>query len=85
MGGWLHHAEANPRRYRPLHRSHYQGHAMTKDEWIAAAAAKLAPYEFDNSRLYAEGLYKTYVEDDGDHWADDPDGAVEEDMSYWGD
>jgi hypothetical protein len=58
---------------------------MTKDEWVAAAAAKLQPFELDNSRAYAESLYQTYVEEDGDHWTDDPEGAVAEDMSYWGD
>jgi hypothetical protein len=58
---------------------------MTKEEWIAAAAEKLQPHEGDNSRVYAESLYQTYVEEDGDHWANDPHGAVDEDMSYWGD
>lgn len=58
---------------------------MTKEEWIAKAAAKLRPYEGGNSREYAESLYQTYVEEDGDHWADDPDGAVAEDMTYWTD
>jgi hypothetical protein len=41
---------------------------MNKEEWITAAAAKLEPYEGTNSREYAESLYQTYVEDDGDHW-----------------
>lgn len=60
---------------------------MTKEEWIKAAAAKLQPYEFENSREYAEELYITYVEEDTEPklWADDPEGAVDEDMSYWGD
>jgi hypothetical protein len=58
---------------------------MNKEEWITAAAAKLEPYEGTNSREYAESLYQTYVEDDGDHWADDPEGAVAEDMTYWTD
>lgn len=60
---------------------------MTKEEWISAAMAKLEPYEGLNSRDYAESLYKTFVEEDTEPklWADDPVGAVEEDMSYWGD
>ena len=56
---------------------------MTKDEWIATAAAKLKPYEGENSRAYAESLHQTYVLEDGDHWADDPAGAVDMDISYW--
>lgn len=56
---------------------------MTKEDWIAAAAQKLEPYEGINSREYAESLYQTYVIDDGAHWEDDPEGAVTEDMTYW--
>jgi hypothetical protein len=62
-----------------------KGTTMTKEEWISATATKLQSYGMDNSREYAESLYQTYVEDDGDHWADDPDGAVDEDVTYWGD
>lgn len=58
---------------------------MTKDEWIKAAAAKLAPYGFDNCTSYAEELYKTYVEDSAGQYADDPAGAIDEDITYWGD
>lgn len=58
---------------------------VTKEEWIDRATAKLQPYEFDNARSYAESLYETFVEEFGEEWADDPEGAVEEDMSYWGD
>ena len=57
--------------------------SMTKDEWIAKAEAKLKPYEGDNSRAYADSLYETYVVKDGEHWANDPLGAVAMDMSYW--
>jgi hypothetical protein len=57
---------------------------MTKEEWIKTAATKLEPYEGINSRAYAESLYETYVEAD-ESWLADPEGAVEEDMSYWGD
>jgi len=56
---------------------------MTREEWIAKADAKLKPYEAENSRAYAESLYDTYVVGDGEHWADDPLGAVDMDMSYW--
>jgi hypothetical protein len=55
--------------------------ALTKDEWIDRAVAKLAPYEI--GRDYAESLYETYVEDYDDHWANDPEGAVAEDITYW--
>lgn len=58
---------------------------MTKEEWISAADAKLQPYGLPYSHEYAEGLYKTYVEGDGDHWANDPEGAVAEDVTYWSD
>jgi len=58
---------------------------VTKEEWITRAAAKLEPYEFKNARSYAESLYDTYVDWADFDWADDPEGAVEEDMSYWGD
>jgi hypothetical protein len=57
---------------------------VDKETWITRATAKLQPYEFENARAYAESLYETYVIECGD-WADDPEGAVEEDMSYWGD
>lgn len=57
---------------------------MTKEEWIRRAADKLAQYESDNAAAYAESLYETYVEDDAGY-ENDPEGAVEEDMSYWGD
>lgn len=68
---------------------------MNKIEWIAAAAAKLKPYfegeegdrhQGQTSADYAESLYQTYVEEDSDdEWANDPEGAVAVDMSYWGD
>jgi hypothetical protein len=57
---------------------------LDKETWITRAAAKLLPYMPDHTRAYAEELYDTYVDEYGD-WADDPEGAVEEDMSYWGD
>lgn len=58
---------------------------MTREEWLARAEAKLQPHGFTNVREYAESLYVTYVEDDGELWADDPEGAVDEDLSYYGD
>lgn len=58
---------------------------MTKEEWITAATTQLQPYDLPDTRAYAESLYQTYVEDDGDVWPNDPLGAVEEDLSYWGD
>lgn len=56
---------------------------MTKEEWIATAVSKLKPYLEGQSASYAASLYETYVEDDGEEWANDPEGAVAEDMSYW--
>lgn len=56
---------------------------LTKEEWITAAVAKLKRHLPDGTKEYAASLYQTYVEDDGDEWANDPEGAVAEDMSYW--
>jgi len=55
---------------------------LTKDEWIARAAAELHPFGFDDTNSFAEELYKTYCGDDADIWGDDPEGAVVEDLSY---
>jgi hypothetical protein len=57
------------------------GATPTKDEWIDRAAAKLAPYEI--GRDYAETLYESFVEGFGEDWINDPEGAVDEDMTYW--
>ena len=58
---------------------------MTKEEWIAAAAAKLQSYGMNDSQEYAESLYQTYVTENDDDFANDPEGAVAEDVTYWGD
>lgn len=58
---------------------------LDKEAWIARAVAKLLRYMPDHTREYAEELYREYVTDFGDVYADDPEGAVKEDMSYWGD
>ena len=55
---------------------------LTKDEWINRASLKLQPYIKD-AQKYAESLYQTYIGEGGHHWEDDPEGAVDEDMSYW--
>lgn len=58
---------------------------MPKMMWVAKAKAKLNKYLGDYSGEYAASLYTTYVEEDPDKlYADDPDSAVDEDMSYWG-
>lgn len=57
---------------------------MTKDEWIRIATSRYSDHLGDEAKACAERLYKTMVEDaDDDEWADDPDGAVREDMSDW--
>lgn len=58
----------------------------TREKWIATVAKKLRSYKAPGNPVeYAEALYCTYVEEDGEMWADDPLGALAEDMSYWGD
>lgn len=57
---------------------------MKQSEWVDRAVKKLEPYMGEQSKEYAESLYETYVlEDFGLSHHDDPEGAVEEDMSYW--
>jgi hypothetical protein len=58
---------------------------LNKDEWIKLALATLRCRWADATQEYAEGLYKTYVEADAEEWANDPEGAAAEDMSYWDD
>jgi len=58
---------------------------MTKEEWVSTADAKLQSYGMTDSRKYAESLYQTFVTENDDAFADDPEGAVAEDVSYWGD
>lgn len=57
---------------------------MQKDEWVRIAIARLKDHLGDNCREYAENLYTVFVEKAPDDlWADDPDGAVREDMADW--
>lgn len=60
------------------------GAELDKETWITRAAAKLQPYEFENAHAYAESLYDTYVMEYGE-FPNEPERAVEEDMTYWGD
>jgi hypothetical protein len=57
--------------------------ALTKEEWITRATARLQPYLDDGSREYAETLYQDFVEGFGGDWGADPEGAVFEDMGNW--
>lgn len=59
---------------------------MNKDEWIKRAEAELtkATPGWTPSALhdYADGLFDTYAMNDGG-FEDDPEGAVQEDLTYW--
>lgn len=61
--------------------------AIDKQEWITRAEKALesnSPGWSPSARYdYADSLYETYCTDDDGGFENDPEGAVDEDMTYW--
>lgn len=62
---------------------------MTKEEWLQRCAAQYvkvgAIESIEDAMPIAEGCYDAMSQFVDDDYADDPEGAADEDMSYWDD